>query len=412
MIFCNFAPLWKTSNQIVKWKRMHSIHNFDDIRPYRNEELSVVLRRLLDDPKFDRVLMNISKKEGAALDQMKDLLRNTETIEIFQDRFVVPFINQILLASSEGLSMNGLEDLDKDQRYLYISNHRDIILDSALMNVKMHSSGFSPTEIAIGSNLLIFPWINDLVRINRSFVVKRNIPVKEMLASSKLLSHYIRQMITQGSDSIWIAQREGRAKDGNDTTQPGLLKMLNMSNSDCFFEGFRELKIVPMAISYEIEPCGNEKVAELKKRQADPNFLKSEKDDLLNMVSGLSNQKGRIHIQFGKQIDEVVLLKIANETGTNERLKLLAEHIDKEIYKNYRLFPNNYIAYDLFFKTSKYTTCYTETEKRIFLELTHNRLQLVNEDIEDSMVLWLKMYATPVYNFEKFVMGEKNGPEL
>ena len=174
--------------------------------------------------------------------------------------------------------MTGLEELDKNQRYLFISNHRDIILDSALLNVEMHASGFSPTEIAIGSNLLIFPWINDLVRINRSFIVKRNIPVKQMLTSSKLLSQYIRHMITCGSDSIWIAQREGRAKDGNDITQPALLKMLNMSNSDGFFEGFRELKIVPMSISYEIEPCGNEKVAELKKRQIDPNFQKTERD--------------------------------------------------------------------------------------------------------------------------------------
>jgi 1-acyl-sn-glycerol-3-phosphate acyltransferase len=297
--------------------------------------------------------------------------------------------------------MKGLENLDKDSRYLYISNHRDIILDSALMNVEMHASGFSPTEIAIGSNLLIFPWINDLVRINRSFIVNRNIPVKQMLHSSKQLSHYIRHMITKGSDSIWIAQREGRAKDGNDITQPALLKMLNMSNYSSFFEGFMELNIVPMAISYEIEPCGNEKVAELKKRMADPNFQKTESDDLLSMVSGLSNQKGRIHIQFGRQIDKEILHHIAHEPVMNERIRLLAEHIDKEVYKNYKLFPNNYIAYDLFYQSDRYGKHYTEAEKADFLELTHSRLKLINEDFEESMSLWLKMYATPVYNFEK-----------
>jgi glycerol-3-phosphate O-acyltransferase len=381
---------------------MHSTHNFDDIRPYRNEEFPSVLERLLNDPLFINVLRSMNKSEEE-LAHMREALLSTKTIEVFQDKFVVPMINQILATSSDGLSMQGLDDLDKNQRYLYISNHRDIILDSALLNVKMHASGFSPTEIAIGSNLLIFPWINDLVRINRSFIVKRNIPVKEMLASSRHLSSYIRQMITKGSDSIWIAQREGRAKDGNDITQPALLKMLNMSNSNGFFEGFKELKIVPMAISYEIEPCGNEKVAELKKRESDPNFQKTEKDDLMNMVSGLSNQKGRIHIQFGEQIDEEILLHIANESGTNERMRLLAEHIDKEIYRNYRLFSNNYIAYDLYFKTTKYDAQYTKEEKESFIELTHKRLQLVNEDIEDSMLLWLKMYATPVYNFEKFV---------
>jgi glycerol-3-phosphate O-acyltransferase len=379
------------------------MHNFDDIRPYRNEEFPTVVARLLDDPEFDRAVLRNLFKDEVELAQLKALMRKIKTIEVFQDQIIVPLIQRILASSSNGLTIKGLEDLDKNQRYLYISNHRDIILDSALLNVEMHASGFSPTEIAIGSNLLVYPWINDLVRINRSFIVKRNIPVKQMLTASKLLSQYIRLMITKGSDSIWIAQREGRAKDGNDITQPALLKMLNMSNSAAFYEGFKELKIVPMAISYEIEPCGNEKVAELKKRQTDPFFQKTEKDDLLSMVSGLKNQKGQIHIQFGKQIDEEILHRIAHEPGMNERMKLLAEHIDKEIYRNYKLFPNNYIAYDMFYKTSKYSTKYSETEKDSFIRLTHQRLQLVNEDIEDSMELWLKMYAAPVHNYEKSV---------
>jgi len=380
--------------------------NFEDIRPYRNDEFPGVLSRLLEDPVFNRVLMNSLHKGETEIELMKNAMRQVKSIEVFQDQFIVPVINQILKASSRGLTMQGLEELDKSHRYLYISNHRDIILDAALMNVKMHASGFSPTEIAIGSNLLIYPWINDLVRINRSFIVKRNIPVKQMLTSSKLLSHYIRQMITKGTDSIWIAQREGRAKDGNDLTQPALLKMLNMSNNNGFFEGFKELQIIPMAISYEIEPCGNEKVSELKKRQLDPNFQKTEKDDLMSMVSGLSNQKGEIHIQFGKLIDEDLLHHISAEPGPNERLKLLAEQIDKEIYKNYKLFSNNYIAYDLYFKTNKYSDRYSRIEKESFIDLTHSRLNLVNEDIEDSMVLWLKMYATPVYNYEKNVLCE------
>ena len=390
---------------------MLSVHNFDEIRPYRNDEFVSVMSRLLDDPQFNSMLRNLNKGE-VELENMKAGLRATTSIEVFQDQFIVPVINQILSLSSEGLSMTGLEELDKNQRYLFISNHRDIILDSALLNVEMHASGFSPTEIAIGSNLLIFPWINDLVRINRSFIVKRNIPVKQMLTSSKLLSQYIRHMITCGSDSIWIAQREGRAKDGNDITQPALLKMLNMSNSDGFFEGFRELKIVPMSISYEIEPCGNEKVAELKKRQIDPNFQKTERDDLLSMVSGLKNQKGRIHIQFGRQITDNALLRIAEEPYMNERMRLLAEQVDAEIYKNYKLFPNNFIAYDLYFNSSKFTSEYTEADKEAFLELTHKRLQLVNEDIEDSMLLWLKMYATPVCNYEKFVLREVGMSDL
>jgi hypothetical protein len=391
---------------------MHSLHNFDDIRPYRNDEFSVIMNRLLDDPEFNSIMLKNLNKGKDELEQMKAVLRATKTIEVFQDQFIVPLLNNILEASSKGLTMVGLDELDRNQRYLFISNHRDIILDSALLNIKMHASGFSPTEIAIGSNLLIFPWINDLVRINRSFIVKRNIPVKQMLVSSRTLSQYIRKMITTGTDSIWIAQREGRAKDGNDVTQPALLKMLNMSNSVGFFDGFKDLKIVPMAISYEIEPCGNEKVAELKKRRTDPNFQKTEKDDLISMVSGLKNQKGRIHIQFGRQINDDVLHRIIEESSMNERLKLLADQIDKEIYKNYKLFPNNYIAYDLYFKTSKYSNHYQLSEKEEFISLTHRRLRLVNEDIEESMQLWLKMYATPVYNFEKYVLGENTYLEL
>ncbi|MCE1199442.1 MAG: 1-acyl-sn-glycerol-3-phosphate acyltransferase [Marinilabiliales bacterium] len=331
----------------------------------------------------------------------------TRNIGDFQARFIVPVLNQILVSTSRGLTIHGLDHLDKSKRYLYISNHRDIILDSALMNVKMHESGFNPTEIAIGSNLLIFPWINDLVRINRSFIVKRNIPVKQMLEASHLLSHYIRETIVKGSDSIWIAQREGRAKDGNDMTQPSLLKMLNMSNKADFVAGFQDLNIVPMAISYEIEPCGNEKVAELKKRMADPNFHKTEKDDLMSMMSGLKNQKGQIHIQFGQPIPESVLRHIGCEPQPNERLRLLAEYIDTEIYNSYRLFANNFIAYDLYYRTNKYQSRYTLEQKEAFVTLTHERLRLVNEDIDDAMQLWLNMYANPVCNFEKLATGTK-----
>lgn len=388
------------------------MHNFDEIRPYRNEEFRMVINRMLDDPDFNKLLKSVWNVPEQ-LEMMKAAMRMTSSIEVFQEKFVVPVIHHFMDSSSRGVTLTGLENLDKQQRYLFISNHRDIILDSALLNVEMHASGFSPTEIAIGSNLLIFPWINDLVRINRSFIVKRNVPGKEMLESSKLLSHYIRHMITRGTDSIWIAQREGRAKDGNDITQPSLLKMLNMSNNTNFYDGFRELKIVPMAISYEIEPCGNEKVAELKKRQADPAFQKTEKDDLMSMVSGLKNQKGRIHIQFGKMINEETMHHVALAShNTNERLRLLAEQIDKEIYRNYRLFPNNYIAYDLYFKTSRYAGHYTEEEKAEFVGLTHQRLQLVNEDIEDSTALWLRMYAYPVYNFERLVQGDFSAPEI
>lgn len=384
---------------------MQISQDFDEIRPYRDEEIPHMMNRLLEDQIFAKVLKKVFQ-DDLKLKEIEEAMRQTKTIESFQIQFMVPFLENILNTSTKGLFINGFENLEKDQSYLYISNHRDIVLDSALLNVQMYKYGYKATEIAMGSNLLIYQWIEILSRVNRSFIVKRNIPVKQMLESSKLLSEYIRNCIKNNGDSIWIAQREGRAKDGFDQTQPSLLKMLNMSNKEEFIQGFTDLKIVPMAISYEIEPCGNEKVAELLKRQANLDFQKTEFDDILSMASGLKNQKGRIQIQFSKPIGESVLNKIADEENINERLKMLAEYIDNQIYRNYRLYPNNYIAYDSYFKCNKYTNLYSQEEKAAFFELTHQRLKLVNQDRDEAMELWLKMYATPVANFEHCELSE------
>ena len=374
-------------------------NEFDEIRPYYDEEVPEIMSRLLADSVFSRVLKNLFV-DDEKIQKVRGAMLETRDVESFQLKFMVPFLQNILKTSTSGLTIGGLEHLEKDQSYLFISNHRDIVLDSALLNVEMYKFGYKSTEIAMGSNLLVYPWIEDLSRVNRSFIVKRNIPVRQMLESSNLLSAYIRQTLINNGNSIWIAQREGRSKDGFDQTSPAVLKMLNMSNKQSFEAGFQELNIVPMSISYEIEPCGNEKVAELLKRQADPDFHKTEKDDLLSMVSGLKNQKGRIQIQFGAPIDKDALKSLATEENTNERLKLLAEYVDYQIYNNYKLFPNNYIAYDLYYNCNKYIDFYTTEEQRLFIELTHQRLKLVNEDREEAMDLWLKMYSTPVLSFE------------
>lgn len=374
-------------------------NEYDEIRPYRDEEVPEVMARLLADPVFTRVLINLFSTE-AKIQEIRDAMLQTNDVESFQLRFMVPFLENILKSSTQGLTIGGLENLEKDQSYLFISNHRDIVLDSALLNVEMYKFGYKSTEIAIGSNLLVYQWIEDLSRINRSFIVKRNIPVRQMLGASRLLSSYIRQTIINNGNSIWIAQREGRSKDGFDQTSPALLKMLNMSNKQKFVRGFQELRIVPMSISYEIEPCGNEKVAELLKRQSDPCFQKTEKDDLLSMVSGLKNQKGRIQIQFGKPIGRHALKGLSKEGNINDRLKRFAEYIDNQIYKNFKLYPNNYIAYDLYYNCNKYVDLYTIEEQKLFIDLTHQRLKLVNEDRDEAMELWLKMYSTPVFSFE------------
>jgi len=373
--------------------------DFDEIRPYRDEEVPEIMDRLLIDPVFDRVLKNLFMDESK-IHEVRQAMERTKDVKSFQLTFMVPFLENIIKSSISALTVGGLELLENDKSYLFISNHRDIVLDSALLNVEIYKNGFKPTEIAIGSNLLVYPWIEDVSRVNRSFIVKRNIPVRQMLTSSHLLSAYIRQTVTTNGNSIWIAQREGRSKDGLDQTSQALLKMLNMSNKGKFVKGFKELSIVPMAISYEIEPCGNEKVAELLKRQADPDFRKTEKDDLLSMVSGLKNQKGRVHIQFGAPFDKVTLKSLSKEGNINDRLKRFADYIDYQIYQNYRLYPNNFIAYDLYNNCNTYIDKYTVDEQKSFIELTHQRLKLVDEDREEAMELWLKMYATPVLSFE------------
>ena len=386
---------------------MLASNDFDEIRPYRDEEVPEIMDRLLVDPVFARVLKNLFIEESKIQDIRNSMVR-TNNVESFQLTFMVPFLERIIKSSISELTVGGLDYLSKEKSYLFISNHRDIVLDSALLHVEVYKHGFKPTEIAIGSNLLIYPWIEDVSRINRSFIVKRNIPVRQMLESSHLLSEYIRQTVTTNGSSIWIAQREGRSKDGLDQTSPALLKMLNMSNKRKFVKGFQELTIVPMAISYEIEPCGNEKVAELLKRQSDPDFHKTEKDDLLSMVSGLKNQKGRVHIQFGEPIDKSKLKALSKDGNINDRLKRLADYIDIQIYNNYRLYPNNYIAYDLYYNCNTYIDQYTIEEQKSFIELTHQRLKLVDEDREEAMQLWLKMYATPVYSFENCLEEKKD----
>ncbi len=374
-------------------------NEFDEIRPYNDEEVPEIMNKLLVDPVFARVLKNVFA-DDAKIQGIRDTMLQIQNVEAFQRAFMIPFLENIINTSTKGITIAGLEHLEKDRSYLFISNHRDIVLDSALLNEEMYKYGYNSTEIAMGSNLLVYQWIEDLSRVNRSFIVKRNIPVRQMLKSSHLLSSYIRHTVTNNGNSIWIAQREGRSKDGLDLTSPAVLKMLNMANTRKFVRGFQELNIVPMAISYEIEPCGNEKVAELLKRQSDPGFQKTEKDDLLSMASGLKNQKGRIQIQFGAPISRNALKNLSKEGNINDRLKRLAEYIDYHIYNNYKLFPNNYIGYDLYYNCNKYIDHYTIEEQRSFIELTHQRLKLVNEDREDAMQLWLKMYATPVYSYE------------
>ncbi len=374
---------------------VHKI-NFDDIRPFEDSEVNENLKLLLADETFQHILSFIFH-DPAKIQEVKFALSNIHTVKDLQLNFMYQMIeNLILKKSTDGLSSSGLEELDKNTGYLFISNHRDIILDSALMNYLIAREGMNITEIAIGNNLLIEKWIELTVKLNRAFVVRRNLPVRELLLASQKLSEYIRRDITLKNMSVWIAQREGRTKDGNDKTQLALLKMLNLSNINEFADGFKELRIVPLSISYEIEPCGISKVAELYKKQTE-GFEKTQDDDMRSMGEGLVRPKGRVHFGFGEplvaKVDE-----IAKEGTIPEQIEKLAAEIDRQIYTNFRLWPNNYIAEDLLLNKKNNTEYYTEEQLARFEAMVDEAVARIPGDSEVIRTMFLKMYANPVLN--------------
>ncbi len=377
---------------------VHKI-NFDDIRPFDDSEVNHYLGMLLQDEGFQHILQFIFKDQ-AKIDQIKLLLANVHTIKDLQLKFVYQLVDDLILKkSTDGLSYSGLDQLDKNTSYLFISNHRDIILDSALMNYLIVLEGMNTTEIAIGNNLLIEKWIEYAVKLNRAFVVRRNLPVRELLMASKKLSEYIRRDITQKHTSVWIAQREGRTKDGNDKTQQALLKMLNLSNIQEVGEGFKELRIVPLSISYEIEPCGISKVAELYKKQTE-GFEKTQEDDLRSMGQGLVRPKGHVHFGFGEPITGQIDL-ISKEEPISTQIEKLAEIIDNKIYSSFKLWPNNYIAEDILNNSSNNLDQYTAEQFDRFAVMLDEAVETVPGDKEVIRTMFLQMYVNPLINKRK-----------
>ena len=374
--------------------------NFDDIRPYQDHEVNQYVNILLKDKIFQQVLMFIFQNEEKLV-SVKQMLSGMQTTEQLQMDFMYPLVKEwIIERTTSGVSWSGLDKLDKNGSYLFISNHRDIILDSAILNYIIATAGMNTTEVAIGNNLLIYDWIVHTVKLNRAFVVKRNLPARELLLASKTLSQYIRESITKRNRSVWIAQREGRTKNGFDQTQQALLKMFNLSNKNGFAEGFRELKIIPLSISYEREPCGISKVEEIYKRESE-GFEKTPENDLKSMAFGLTRPKGRVHFAFGKPID-APLNDFALVENPNERIHKLAEYIDERIYRNYKLWPNNYLAADMLAGTDLHSAKIDRTTRDKFNELLADLVKTIGAgNPKRQQDLFIEMYANPVLNAEK-----------
>jgi 1-acyl-sn-glycerol-3-phosphate acyltransferase len=374
-----------------------SEYNFDDIRPYTDKEARKKLRLMVKDPVFDEVLSHMFRFRSKT-EMVKLQLRMVRSIRQLQGTFIYDLLRMIINKTSDGLTYNGLENLDSKKPYLFISNHRDIVLDAAFLNYIIFENGMNTTQIAIGNNLLLYKWIEHAVKLNRSFIVKRNLPPRELLEASKKVSQFIRNSIVDENLSVWIAQREGRTKDGFDKTQVSLLKMLNMSSKKNISEGFKDLNIVPVSISYEIEPCGLAKMKELikKERYGD---LKTSKDDLKSMSMGMFNPKGRMRFTFGKPIEvDLIDKEPRSKEYQNKVAQSIAEKIDRQIYANYKLWPNNYVAYDMLMQEHKFKDKYTHSEERRFKMMIEQAMIHIDFPITDLQERFLKIYANPVIN--------------
>lgn len=371
--------------------------NFDNIRSFRDEEVHDKLLNILDDEGFIYILKKLYPDERIA--HLSKELYRVNSVYDFQKRYISEFVNALLQLTVSDFKVSGLENLKTDTAYLFISNHRDIILDSTLINHVLLNAGHKTSEIAIGNNLLIHKWIDTLVRLNKSFIVRRDLKGKEMLIGSQKLSAYIRDTIVNRNTSVWIAQREGRTKDGIDKTDPAILKMINMSGSNNFTDSFSEINIVPVSVSYENEPTIESKIAAVYSKKTGEKYTKTQEEDLKDMGRGLYSMKGEVNIVFGKPVNQD-LKSIETVKKRNEKFSILAGRIDNEVYKNYVLTKPNYIAFDIltgskkFFKENKYIKA-EETKLQMICKKT---IDSINGNKHLLEKIYYGIYANPLIN--------------
>lgn len=373
--------------------------DFDAIRPYRDHEVPAVIEGLLKNPTF----LGISERffPEPRFSEIKGKMEQITTIKQFQQNIISLVAKLFLQQTTEGLSTSGVENLEPGKAYLFISNHRDIILDPAILNLTLNDAGLETTEIAIGDNLLIEPWISDMARLNKSFLVNRNVAPRQMYESSQRLSAYIRHSLVERKASVWIAQREGRTKDGFDRTHPGLLKMLVVSGADDLIENLSELNIVPVSISYELDPCDMLKARELMMK-SESGYVKTAEDDLNSMVTGIMGRKGNVHLAIGKPLNEEIK-SLGEFSSKNDQLKELAQMLDRQIMHSYKLWPSNFIAYDAIHQTQQYGHLYNSEDKARFDEYLNSRLAKVGDKADKIKKLVLGMYANTVINKTEMV---------
>ena len=391
----------------------YDIHEFDDIRPYEPEEMKQAFNDLLNDRQFNLILKGFAPWLPKFL--RNGLLRlafvGVKTPLDFQLRFMKPVVQYIIRKHTDGCTFDDealYVNLKSQTRYSFVSNHRDIVLDSAFLDLMLHKKGYPTTvEIGIGDNLLIYPWIRRLVRMNKAFTVRRGLTAHEMMASSQLMSRYIHFAVAKKKENIWIAQREGRAKDSDDRTQESVLKMLAMGGEGSdFVEKLRDLNIVPLTISYEYDPCDYLKAQEFQQKRDNPTFKKSKQDDLDNMKTGILGYKGRVNYHCSTRVNQWI--DQLKDLPKNEFFTALAQRMDKEIHLGYTLYPCNYIALDRLNGNTEQGSHYTAADEQRFETYLKGQLAKIKLPDKDEAFLrqkMLEMYANPAINKGK-VEGE------
>lgn len=369
--------------------------DFEDIRPYHDNEINPALRRIISNPVFNMIIDFFLPDENK--DEIRELLSETRSVFSFQKNFVYPLVRSIISKSSSGLTCSGIENLKPATAYLFISNHRDIVLDSAILQSVLLDHGHGTTEITFGSNLMVNQFVIDLGKSNKMFRVIRGGSSRELLRNSQQLSAYIRYTIVNRGTSVWIAQRPGRTKNGNDKTETSLLKMLNMSGRGKPGDSLNDLNIVPCTVSYEYEPCCALKIKELIATPLTGTYQKQPGEDLNSIIQGIMQHKGRIHLAIGS-LPGQSHGQLRNETSFNKKINTLARIIDEEMYRNYRLWPNNYISWDILNHSRQFQEFYTSDDKAKFLEYMQSETAGLTGDRNMINDIFLRIYANPVSN--------------
>lgn len=383
-------------------------YDFSEIAPYDDKVFHSIMETLVKEPGFQHVL-KYTMPENDIPTLVDDLLKIDNKYD-FQHQIMFPFMEMLAKTTTSGISLGGVKYLNPSVSYTFITNHRDIVLDASFLNLTFLRRGIPTSEVAIGNNLLIYPWINDLVRLNKSFIVKRNTGLREGLMAAKQLSAYIHYTLLEKHESVWIAQREGRAKDSSDHTQESLLKMLALAGGGSFLDRLKEINLMPVAISYEYDPNDYLKAREFLLKRRDPDFKKTQRDDLFSMETGLLQFKGKVHFQLTPRIN-TRLDQIGEFKDSNTSAKYVARLVDQAIHRSYEIFTINYVAYDLLHSTDRFQHMYTPERKEEVIQYFNNQLDKVEltnvsaEELDFMMEMMLIMYANPLKNKLKAILG-------